>query len=76
MNKRGMLFEILDMVATAPENQLRPDYTARARALSDSATTTPESIRAFFGEVWALTDTDVSSFVRALVYPSYTKEYR
>lgn len=74
-SKRGLLFEVLKMVATAPEGQLRPDFTARARALSSSTVTTPESVHAFFAEVWSLTDADASSFVRAMVDPKFTKEY-
>lgn len=70
------LLEILKMVSTAPEGQLRPDFTERARRLSESGDTTPEAVRSFFAEVAALTDADASSFVRALVDPRFTKEYQ
>lgn len=74
-SKRGTLFEILRMVATAPEGQLRPDFTTRARALSDSTVTTPATVHAFFAEVRSLTDADASSFVRAMVDPKFTGGY-
>jgi len=73
--RTGTLFEVLRLVGTAPPTQLRPDMSARARRLHSSAATTPEEVHAFFSEVWLLTDTCASSFVRAMVDPRFTKGY-
>jgi len=65
------LFEILEMLKTAPDSQMDEYWLKRCTEFSG----TEEELMTLFEELYNTNDIQTSKFIRTLVDPQYTRKY-